>query len=188
MPVTDAFKLVIDTALKMRAAVPERYSASVHVDQPVDIRVEAYPGVVFVGRVTRVNPTVDPQSRTFQAEIAVPNLDGRLKAGGFARAAVRVRTDAGVPTAPPAAVHTFAGVSKVFVIESEKARAVPVEVGARDKDWVELIGDVPPGATVATSGFAQLVDGSPVKVRQPESEKAPGPPPARSQSSSGSGD
>ena len=61
---------------------------------------------------------------------------------------------------------SFAGVNKVFVIENSKARAVEVTLGTRDKDWVEVIGKIPSGSAVATSGHSQLVDGSPVKVRE----------------------
>lgn len=165
-PVTAAVKLVIDHALKLRVAVPERSAPNVAVGQPVDVRVDAHPDRAFAGRVARVNPTVDPLNRTFQVEIAVPNLDGRLKAGGFARAAIRTATDPAVTTIPPEAVATFAGVTRVFVIEAGKARAIEVRVGVRERDWVEVTGAVPPGATVATSGFSQLADGSPVKLRE----------------------
>ena len=86
MPVTEAFRLVINHALKLKVDVPERYTAEVAIDQPVVIHVDAYPGQPFAGRVTRISPAVDPQSRTFAVQINVPNLDGRLRAGGFARA------------------------------------------------------------------------------------------------------
>ncbi|OWK36351.1 putative Co/Zn/Cd efflux system membrane fusion protein [Fimbriiglobus ruber] len=165
MPVTNAFKLVIDHALKLRAAVPERFTPDVKVGQPADVRVDAYSDHVFHGRVARVNPTVDTATRTFMVEIEVPNLDGRLKAGGFARAAILTRTDAAVKSVPPQAIVNFAGVNKVFVVANEKAKAVVVDVGTRDKDWIEVIGDVTNGATVVTSGQTQLVDGSAVRVR-----------------------
>ncbi len=165
MPVTNAFKLVLAHALKLKAAVPERYALEVKVGQAVDVRVEAYPGTTFVGRVARLNPTVDPLNRTFQAEVSVPNLDGRLKPGGFARAQVRTRTEQ-VKTVPAEAVVTFAGVTKVFVVEQGEARAVEVTVGDREKNWLEVVGDLPVGASVATSGFSQLADGSPVRLRE----------------------
>ena len=66
---------------------------------------------------------------------------------------------------PAEAVVSFAGVTKVFVVEQGKARAVEVAVGDREKDWLEVVGDLPVGASVATSGFSQLADGSPVKLR-----------------------
>jgi membrane fusion protein (multidrug efflux system) len=168
MPVTNAFKLVVSHALELHAAVPERYTPDVKIGQTVDVKVDAYPGVVFPGKVARINPTVDPLNRTFEVEVAVPNADGRLRCGGFARAAIRVRTDPAVKTVPPFAVSTFAGVTKLFTVENNKAKAISVEVGTREKDWVEVIGDVPADAVVVTSGLSQLVDGSPIKIREPE--------------------
>jgi RND family efflux transporter MFP subunit len=166
MPVTNAFKLVVAESLELHAAVPERYTPDVKVGQAVEVRVDAYPGAAFAGRVARVNPTVDPLNRTFDVEVAVPNADGRLRCGGFARAAIRVRTDPQVKTVPREAVTTFAGVTKLFVAAGDAAKAVPVEIGTRERDWVEVVGDVPADAVVVTSGQSQLVDGSPIKVRE----------------------
>ena len=128
--------------------------------------MDAFPGRVFPGVVYRISATVDPVNRTFYPVVAIMNLDRELKAGGFARASIRTRVDPAVKTVPTAAVVTFAGVNKVFVIENDKARAVEVKLGTRDRDWVEVIGELQTGATIATSGHSQLVDGSPVKLRK----------------------
>lgn len=165
MPVTDAFRLVITHALKLRADVPERFVNAVRLGQAVDIRVEAHPNDKFRGIVSRISPTVDVQNRTFQVEIAVPNLDGRLRAGGFAHAAIRTRVDAAVPVVPPAALITFAGVTKLFVIEDGKAKPIEVETGTQDRDWVEITTPLPTDTKIITSGHTQLVAGSPVKIR-----------------------
>jgi RND family efflux transporter MFP subunit len=129
------------------------------------VQVEAYPDRVFAGMVTRVNPTVDPQNRTFMAEIEVPNCARLLSAGGFAKAEILTRTDADILTVPPEAVVSFAGVTKVFVVEGSVAKAVEVELGTREKDWIEVRGALKPDAKVITSGQSQLVDGSPIRVR-----------------------
>lgn len=166
MPVTNVFRLVIDHVLKLRAAVPETFVATVKVGQPVEVRVDGFPDRAFAGRVTRVNPTVDPLNRTFLIEAEVPNCGGELKAGGFARASVLTHTDGAVKTVPPTALVSFAGVTKVFVLDGATAKAVEVRVGQRDREWVEVIGPVPDGAKVIVTGLSQLVDGSPVRVRE----------------------
>jgi multidrug efflux pump subunit AcrA (membrane-fusion protein) len=164
-PVTDVIRLVIDEALKLRANVPESYAAEVRVGQTVQLQVDAYPGRDFTGQVTRINPTIDPQTRTFTAEVSIPNFDRRLKAGGFARARIMTRTEE-VRTVPPAALVNFAGVTKVFTVVEGHAKAVEVRPGNRDRDWVEVTTPLPAGTTVCTSGFSQLIEGSPVVVRQ----------------------
>ena len=165
MPVTNAFKLVIDFALKLHVQVPERFSADVKLGQKVDVRVDAYPETFFLGRVSRISPMVDAATRSFGVEIVVPNASGNLKCGGFARAAIHTKTDSTVLAVPPNAVVSFAGVTKIFVAVDGKAKAVPVTVGTRDKDWVEVVGDLKPGDAIITSGFSLVVDGSPIRIR-----------------------
>lgn len=172
-PSVAVFRLVIDHPLKLVAAIPERHVGEVKVGQPVGLVVEAYPNEVFKGMVGRVNPTVDRNSRSFVIEVDVPNESRRLKAGSFAKAAVVTREDKNAVTVPPEALVTFAGVTKVFVVEDGKARAVPVKPGQRPGvqaeertgSWVEVIGDLRPGSQVVTSGHSQLAEGTPVRVR-----------------------
>jgi RND family efflux transporter MFP subunit len=164
-PTTNAYRLVVSYALKLRVTVPEKHTPDVRAGQPVDVRVEAYPAAVFPGTVARLSPTVDPQTRTFQVEVAVPNPDGRLKAGGFVRADVVVGTAEAV-VVPPNALVVFAGVSKVFVADGDKAREVRVEVGDRGPDWLEVRGDLKAGQQVITSGFIQIYDGAPISIRK----------------------
>ena len=163
MPDTKAFKLVLDHVLKLRAAVPERYTPDVLVGSACEVSVEAYPDRIFPGRVARISPTVDTSNRTFQVEIEVPNAMRPLKAGGFAKVAIRTRTDAAVKVVPPGAVVTYAGVTKIFVVRDGRARSIEVRTGTRERDWVEVVGDVPADAQVVVSGLTQLADGTPVR-------------------------
>ena len=164
-PVANVFRLIIDQGLKLRANVPEQYAAEVRVGQSVRLQVDSYPGLAFTGLVTRINPSIDYQTRTFLTEVSVPNLDRRLKAGGFARAQIDTRTEA-ARTIPPAALLTFAGVTKVFTVVDGKAKAVEVKLGNRDREWLEVTSDLPAGTVVATSGFSQLIEDSAVTVRK----------------------
>lgn len=163
MPVTNCYRLVVDHLLKLNAAVPEQHAPEIALGQTVELRVLAHPKATFTGVVARINPTVDVATRTFGVVIAVRNGDGKLKAGGFATAEVLTRTET-VTTIPNEALVQFAGTLKVFVTDGDRARAVDVTVGTRDKDWVEVHG-LPAGAKVITSGQSQLVDGSPVRVK-----------------------
>ncbi|MFO0798368.1 MAG: efflux RND transporter periplasmic adaptor subunit [Gemmataceae bacterium] len=166
MPEKNVFRLVVCHPLKLRAAVPEKHAPEVRPGQTVAVRVEAFDRP-FRGVVRRVAPTVDVQNRTFGVEVDVPNNDPRWKVppGSFARAEVETRADDNVLTVPPAALVTFAGVTKVYVADGDKARAVPVRVGRRDRDWVEVSGELKPGERIITSGQTQLVDGAAIRVR-----------------------
>ena len=51
-------------------------------------RSPSHPDTTFEGKVARINPSVDPVSRTFQVEAVVPNDRGLLRPGGFAKASI----------------------------------------------------------------------------------------------------
>jgi RND family efflux transporter MFP subunit len=160
-------QLVIETPLRLWANVPERHSAEVRNGQPVRLTVASFPGEPFEGTVSRINPSVDPVSRTFQVEALVPNNRGLLRPGGFAKASVLVDRNAEATAVPIEAVVKFAGVTKLFVVEGSKARAVNVETGLEGSDWVEVIGRLPEKAQVVTTGQTHLAEGTPVEVRKP---------------------
>lgn len=165
-PSTPVYELIMDDVLKLHILVPERYMSQVQLNLDVEIHVEAYPNELFPGKVTRVNPTVDSQNRSFEVEVHVPNSDHRLKHGGFAKGEVIVGTADDALTIPLDAVTRFAGVSKVFKIRDNTAQEVEVAIGTQGPGWVEALGGLQAGDVVVTSGQSRLANGTPVSVRQ----------------------
>jgi membrane fusion protein (multidrug efflux system) len=161
---TPVFTIVRTDVLKFTGTVPEHASLDVRAGQSVRIRVDPVPGRDFPGRVTRVSPAVDVASRTVTIEAEVPNPEGQLKPGLFARAAVVLRQDQQVAFVPESAVAYFAGITKVFVVTAGTVRERAVSLGARKDGLIEVVKGVEAGEQVATSGLAQLHDGAPVTV------------------------
>lgn len=165
-PSTPVVELVMDDVLKLHVMVPERYMSQVQMGLDVEVRVEAYPSEVFPGKVARINPTVDPQNRSFDVEAHIPNPDHRLKHGGFAKADVIVGTADEALTVPLEAVTRFAGVSKVFRVREEQAQEVEITIGTQGPGWVEALGGLQTGDVVVTSGQSRLANGTRVTVRE----------------------
>ncbi len=164
---TEVFKLVIDRMLKLKVPVPDRYVGEVKEGQKASVKTAAYEKT-FEGTVTRINPSVDQTTRTFEVEIQVPNPDGVLKSGSFAKAAIVTRRDANTQTVPLDAVVRFAGITKIFLKEGDKARERQVTPGAMTAEWIEIASPkLPNGAQVVTSGQSLLSDGLPIFVRHP---------------------
>ena len=78
------------------------------------------PGAGVTGHIARLSPAVNPQTRSFPLEGRVPNPDGRLKPGAFAR--VHIVTDLAeqVLTVPAAAFQDRYGVNRVFVVKGDR--------------------------------------------------------------------
>jgi multidrug efflux pump subunit AcrA (membrane-fusion protein) len=165
-PGTELFRLVIPRTLKLRVPVPERHTREVRVGQKARVTTSAYPKA-FTGQVARINPAVDPVSRTFEVEVQVPNPDDELKPGGFARAEIQTRQEGDVPTVPLSALVTFAGITKVYLVKDGKAVEVQVVPGVQTTEWVEIASPrLPRGGTVITSGQTVVADRTPVTVRE----------------------
>jgi membrane fusion protein, multidrug efflux system len=165
-PGTVVFRVVQDDPLKFRGEIPEREVPSVHGDEPVRVAVDAFPGEQFLGKVSRVGAASNTQARSLAFEAIVPNADHRIRPGFFGRADIVVRKDERAVAVPRSAVTTFAGVTKVFVVEDGVARERAVVVGVDLGDgWVEIVEGVSRGMVVATSGVSRLADGTEVQVR-----------------------
>ncbi len=167
----EVMHLVIDNPLRMWGTVPERFSPYVHTGQEVRLRVSSHPDRTFPGRLAWVNPSVDPVSRSFLVEVAVPNDERPLRPGGFAKASIVVREQAQRTVVPIEAVVRFAGVTKVFVVRDGQAVDVPVTTGIEGAGWTEVTGKVEAGAQVIVSGQSQLADGMPVVARRPAGQE-----------------
>ncbi len=164
---TEVFKLVLDRMLKLKVPVPDRYVGEVQEGQTATVKTAAY-DKTFEGTVTRINPSVDQTTRTFEVEIQVPNPDGVLKSGSFAKAAIVTRRDVSTQTVPLDAVVRFAGITKVFLKDGDKAREQHVKPGATTAEWIEIASPkLPDGAQVVTSGQSLLSDGLTIFVRHP---------------------
>jgi multidrug efflux system membrane fusion protein len=170
---TPVMVIVRTDRLRARLAVPERWAGWVQLGATVDFSVQAFPNETFHGRVSRINPSVSQDSRTFDTEALLPNPDGRLKPGFFVQASIPSEKQETTIFLPERAVNYRYGVYKVFLLsgnhvserqihpagqtEDEHGRRFEVAEGLKpgDRVAVAISGDLHDGATVQ-----EQVDGS----------------------------
>ncbi len=160
--------LVTDNPLRLRGSVPERYSSDIKVGQEVNIFVEPFPGENFKGKVSRISPSSNIDTRSITLEASIPNSKLLLKPGFFAKATLTTKIDEQVTMVPNAAVYTFAGVNKIFIIADGKAQQRFVKLGARNGELVEILEGAKPGELVATNSLSKLEDQVAVTIKKEE--------------------
>src|SRR5438552_10912547 len=74
--------------LRVRLKIPETMAGWILVGDRIQVSVDAYPDKTFSGKLTRINPSVDPQNRTFEVEALLENSEGLLKPGFFVKASI----------------------------------------------------------------------------------------------------
>jgi RND family efflux transporter MFP subunit len=142
--------VVVDTdPVRVRLKVPEKMAGWVTVDQPVQVRVEAYPDQVFLGKISRVNPSVETDTRSFEVEALLANADGRLKPGFFARARIASSHVDSALLVPRESLRYLYGAYKVYAVEETRLRETEVKLGAQEGDQAEIVDGLKDGARVA---------------------------------------
>lgn len=156
---TPVMTLVKVNPLKLTGEVPERMAPWVRVGQKVEIRVDAFPDRVLPGSISRISPAVNQQTRAFPLEATVPNADGGLKPGTFARARILSDRVDRVVAVPVASLQYRYGVNRVFVVAGDRLAAREVKLGDRLGDRMEVTSGVQPGERIAAADVDSLADG-----------------------------
>jgi RND family efflux transporter MFP subunit len=119
------------------------------------VTTQAYPGLVIRGRVTYIDPRVDPQTRTARVRVEVPNPGGRLRLGMFVTMAFTTSRGGGVVTVPQAAVQAIGDRQVVFVAapgEEGKFVGRAVRLGDLMGDSYVVLNGLQAGEAVVTEG------------------------------------
>lgn len=153
--------------MRVRLRVPEKMAAWVKTGQEVTVSVEAYPGRTFTGKITRINPSVDQQTRAFEVEALIDNREAVLKPGFFVKATIPSSFVVEALFVPQDALLYVYGVYKVFVLDGSTVKEKEVKIGERSGDDVEIVEGLAQGERVALASKGQaLKEGVPVEIVQ----------------------
>lgn len=150
--------------------VPQRELHRFEADQAARLQMSAWPDETFPATVTRISPTVDPESGTFRITLAVPAAEGKLRPGMFGKLDIVYEIHEDALMVPAEAVLAEDMEEAVFVIDEGIARRREVTTGLNSDGRIEVLSGLSPGERVVVVGQNGLKDGSPVNVRGPVQE------------------
>jgi len=172
--------------LYLNFTVTEKDSGSLQVGQIVRIKVDAFPGRTFEGKITTIEPQIATETRNLRVQATIANPDKILKPGMFASTTVVLPDKPAVVTVPETAVdYTLYGDS-VFVIEEKKAddgktslvvNRTFVQTGNRIEGRAEILKGLKPGDRVVALGQLKLQPGSAVTISTDPTPPIPAQPP-----------
>jgi Cu(I)/Ag(I) efflux system membrane fusion protein len=141
MPGEVLYRIADLSSLWLVADVFEQDLNLVHPGQEARITVNAFPGEQFAGKVAFIYPTLNPQTRTAQVRIELPNPKGRLRPAMYASIELAAsHNKAAVLTIPTSAV-LGSGTRPVVLVELGEGRYQPREVrlGLRGDEYVQVL-------------------------------------------------
>jgi len=135
------------------ADVFERDLGQVHIGQSANIRVDAYPGKVFAGKVTFVYPTVNPETRTAKVRIELANPRGLLKPSMYAQMELASSRGKGQVLAVPDSAVLDTGTRQLVLVQLGEGRFEPrpVKLGMHGDGYIEVLDGVKAGENVVVS-------------------------------------
>jgi RND family efflux transporter MFP subunit len=159
------------SSLMVEADVAEANINQVKVGQPVEILLDALPGVRFPGKVHMIVPTAERSKATIMVKVAFDSLDPRVLPEMSAKVAFLSRPLQRHEEQPRLVVNPKALVEKngkllAYVVKDQKVQAKPVETGPKLGDWVEVLGGLQEGDKVVLQPPKNLVNGDRVKVQE----------------------
>lgn len=164
------FRLVNLENMYVQAAVPEVYLSKIQTGTPVIIEIDAI-GKEFEGKVRQVGNFINPNNRTFQIEVAIPNKDGLVKPNLIATVKLNDYTAQNTVIIPENTVQKNSlGENLVYVFQPESdstgiAKKVLVKIGYSYKESMEIKDGLKPGDQLIVEGAKNLRDQQKVKIK-----------------------
>jgi membrane fusion protein, multidrug efflux system len=127
------FTVVDSRSLELRGQVPVDQAAQVRAGMPVEFTLDAYPGTVIRGAISRVDPVADPATRQVGVTMRMANPNGELIGGLFAAGRVLTGGSRQVVLVPQAAVRGQGDGAHVWIVQDGRAVRRAVRAGERDE-------------------------------------------------------
>ncbi len=154
--------------LKVNVGISEQYYPQIKKGMKADITADVYPNEKFNGSVFRIAPTVNPATRSFIAEIEVPNRKDLLKPGMFVRVSMNLgEAETFVVPASSVLLQEGTNVRFVFVDDNGIAKRTEVLLGKRFDDQLEIISDnLKEGDRLVSEGQSRLLNKDRIEIAQ----------------------
>ncbi len=162
---TPLFVIIQPNPLKLRFTVPEKDVGRLKVNQEIVLTVDGFAGREFKGKVNIVFPNVEEKTRTLQVEALVPNSDGVLKPGLFAKVTLYTAGERETIVVPVTSLLYEAEKVKVFIIDGDRAKERLVKLGSKYGELMEILDGVQKGEKVVAAGQQNLSEGAKVNVQ-----------------------
>ena len=160
------FTLVDLGRMEIEAPAPAFEVPAVRPGQDATFRVEGFERA-FEGKVERINPTTEANSRSITLYISVANRDGALKGGMFAKGQIVLDKTEAATVIPATAVREEAGQAYVFTIEGGRIakRAVKLGAGEAQNGLVQVKSGLEQGLNVVSARVSGLKHGQPAVMK-----------------------
>jgi RND family efflux transporter MFP subunit len=160
------FTIIDPSTMELAASVAADNLSLVRPGTPVRFEVQGYPGRTFSGRIERISPAADPDTKQVTIFVSIPNQQGTLVAGLYAEGRIATGRKETV-VVPARAVVTEGETAYVVKLRNGQVERQSVQLGVRDERTgeVEIVSGVRAGELLLAGPALEVAPGTPVEVR-----------------------
>jgi len=162
-------KVVDYTQVLVDLRIPNSQVLAIKLGKPVRVSNYAFSDVVFEGKITAVDPVLDPVTRTLRVVATVDNPDLMLRPGMFVKTEIVKAAHVNVVVVPKRLVVKRQNQDVIFVEEGARAQMRTVETGLENRDSIEIADGIEEGDRLITSNYETLRARTRVRVTSTES-------------------
>jgi RND family efflux transporter MFP subunit len=162
---TSLYRIAQDDPIRVFVDVPQSEAPELmKLGVPAQITISDTSAPAMTGTITRTSDAVNPEARTFRAELDIPNPSRALVAGLYVQVAFQLN-NAGMYQVPAASLTFTPQGPEVAVVNTDnQVRFHPVTIGRDDGDHVELRSGVSSGDRLVLNISDQIAEGAKVRI------------------------
>jgi len=153
--------------------IAEQDVARIHVNQPVEVTVSAYPKTIFIGKITAIDSVINNDTKSIQVQATFHNQDLKLKPGMFTIVHTILPQQVNVVTVPQSAINYTLYGDSIFVIQHTTKDNKPVtiamqkyvDLGKQRFNQVAITKGIKAGDEIVTTGQMRLSNNMAVTIR-----------------------
>ena len=149
--------------LKVDFRVPQKAVSQVHVGQPIEVTLDAYPGERFKGSIIALNPRLDEVGRSQAIRAQIGNADHRLKPGQFVKVSVILAERPKALLVPEEAVMPMGQLLFLNLLVDGKVERRQVRIGQRLRGRAEVVEGLDGSETLISAGWQKVSPGDEVR-------------------------
>jgi membrane fusion protein, multidrug efflux system len=154
------------SVMRMRFLIGQKDFAKIKIGQEIEARFDAYPGDVFKGRISAIEPSVKFQSGIIPIQAEIPNSDMRLLPGMYGSLDVLLPDRSRRVIVPQSAVTFNLYGETAYVVDRQTmvVQQITVRTGARRGNVVVIESGIAADQLVVVAGQLKLSNGTKVSI------------------------
>ncbi|MDR1652408.1 MAG: efflux RND transporter periplasmic adaptor subunit [Prevotellaceae bacterium] len=152
--------------VKLTVNISEAYFPKIKLGMTADVTFDALEGENFTGKIGLIYPTVDPLTRTFAADVKLPNVNGKIRPGMYGRLNINFGKENRIVISDKSVVKQQGTNDRyVYIVNNDNSVSYKkVELGTRIGNEYVILSGIEEGDKVVVDGLAGLIDGEKVSV------------------------